>query len=72
MPFVGGIKKPVATHEFEEAIDLDPSPLSPDEVAKMEEDQRQELIAVLWEYCEDGFGPQGLDRYDDLEDWSTR
>lgn len=26
----------------------------------------------MWEYCEDGFGPPGLDRYEELESWSIK
>ena len=71
---------PVSQYD-DDGIDLEPSPLSAEEVAKMEEEQRQELIAVMWEYCEDGYGPPGwgtrfsrsdvagLDRYEDLESW---
>lgn len=45
----------------DDQIDLEPSPLSAEELAKMEEENRQELIAVLWEYCEDGYGSTKVD-----------
>lgn len=55
---------------YETGIDV--SPVSAEELQRMEEDRRQELIDIVWEYVEDGHGPTGLTCPEDLDNWPAR